>query len=385
LKNGYQKNFLQRPWIPVAFVLFALTGCSGFFVPPDNSGGGGGGGGGTGTARVYVANTTVGSNGSTGSISGFSIGDGTLTAVPNSPVALQFQPLALTITPSNSFLYIAGPSSINVYAINSDGSLTAQNNGAVVTVASLDVSPDGKWLLGVDTVRNVVDQFQIDPTSGALSAATGSPFNVDPNAIGVPKMIKVSPNGNFVFLALGAGGESVLTFNSSTGALTPGPTFSLGSRTSDNGIAVNSTSSYLYVARSGNGGGVAVYNIGADGSLNSISGSPFAAGAQPIAVTLDTTGKNLYVANGSDNTISGYSIGTGSALTALGGSPYASGTQVNSLGVENTGKYLFAGASGGPDLSMYSFDATTPGKLNLVKSIATDTDPAGVSAIAVTH
>jgi hypothetical protein len=34
---------------------------------------------------------------------------------------------------------------------------------------------------------------------------------------------------------------------------------------------------------------------------------------------------------------------------------------------------------------MYSFDATTPGKLNLATSVATDTDPAGVVAIAITH
>jgi hypothetical protein len=34
---------------------------------------------------------------------------------------------------------------------------------------------------------------------------------------------------------------------------------------------------------------------------------------------------------------------------------------------------------------MYSFDATTPGKLDLATSTATDTDPAGPTAIALTH
>lgn len=92
------------------------------------------------------------------------------------------------------------------------------------------------------------------------------------------------------------------------------------------------------------------------------------------------------MANRNDNTISGYSIGANKALTVLSGSPFTSGQAVNSLGIDPGGTYLLAGANGGsPDLSMYSFDATTPGKLNLAKSVATDTDPTNVTAIAVTH
>src|SRR5262249_54551909 len=133
-------------------------------------------------------------------------------------------------------------------------------------------------------------------------------------------------------------------------------------------------------------GGIAVYTIGNGGALNSISGSPFTSGNQPNSLVLDSTGKYLYAGNRGDGNISGYLIGTNSALTALSGSPYASGSQVNSLGVDKSGKYLLAGAfNGGPDLSMYSFDATVAGKLNLVTSAASGAAPAGVSAIALTH
>jgi 6-phosphogluconolactonase len=101
---------------------------------------------------------------------------------------------------------------------------------------------------------------------------------------------------------------------------------------------------------------------------------------------LDTTGKYLYAANGSDATISGYAIGTSSSLSALNGSPYASGAQVTSLGVDRSGAYLLAAAFGGsPDLSMYSFDTTTPGKLNLATSTATGTGTTGAVAVALTH
>jgi hypothetical protein len=73
-------------------------------------------------------------------------------------------------------------------------------------------------------------------------------------------------------------------------------------------------------------------------------------------------------------------------LTPLSGSPYASGAGVQSLGIDSTGKYLLAAAVGGsPDLSMYSFDANTPGMLDAATSVATDADPAGAFAIALTH
>jgi len=46
---------------------------------------------------------------------------------------------------------------------------------------------------------------------------------------------------------------------------------------------------------------------------------------------------------------------------------------------------LAVAVGGGPDLTMYSFDITTPGKLDPATSINTDTDPAGAIAVAVTH
>jgi 6-phosphogluconolactonase (cycloisomerase 2 family) len=364
-----------------------LVGCGNFFVPPDSSSGGGGGGGGTSTSRVYVMNATAGSNTTTGSIAGFTIANGALTPVPNSPMAVQFQPLAAVVSPNNSFLYVAGPSSINVYAINSDGSLSALSNGVVISVASLDISPDGQWLFGLDLQQSNLDEFQIDASSGGLSALTPQPLPVLAGT-NVPQMVKVSPTGNLVFCALGTGGDRVFTLDTTSGTLTyANQALQLNSAsTSDNALATDSTGTYLYIARSGTNGGIAVYTIGGGGVLTAIGGSPFAAGNRPFSIALDKTGKYLYAANRTDGTISGYTIGAGSALTAISGFPITSGQQVNSLGADSSGTYLLAGANGGnPDLSMYSFDATTPGKLDLATSTATDTDPTNITQIALTH
>jgi 6-phosphogluconolactonase len=363
----------------VVFAVAALTGCDGFFVPEPHCTNCG-----TGNNRVYVTNST------TQTLAGFTIGTGTLAAVPNSPLSLGYPAVDAVVTPDSAFVYVAGPGAIYVYKINSDGSVTGSSSGAgvaIVNVVSLAVSPDGNWLFGLDNTTTVLNQFKIDKSSGSLTSVAATPYSVS-NAVVAPKMVRVSPLGNLVFIALGTGGDIVFTLDTSTGAVANSQQLSLGSnnRTSDNALAIDSTGSYLYIARSGDNGGVAVYTIGTGGVLNSIAGSPFAAGAQPFFVVLDTTGKFLYVANRTDGTISGYSIGTGSALTALSGSPFTSGSQVNSLGVDHSGKYLLAGAfNGGPDLSMYGFDATTPGKLNLVTSTATGTDPTGVTAVALTH
>jgi 6-phosphogluconolactonase len=368
--------------------LTMLTGCGGFFVPvvpvPPGS---------TGNF-AYVANTTgvspSGSNSATGTVSGFAVGTGKLTAVPGSPLTLGYTPFAMTVTRDNKFLYVATLGNINVYTINADGSLTGASGGtgvAIANVVSMAVSPDGHWLLGLDGtgLQAQIDVFQINTSTGALAVASNGTLAI-PNAVIVPKMLKVSPNGAYVFAALGSGGDAIFTFDTSTGMAIGVLNLTVSKTTSDNGLAVDSASANLYIARSGTGGGVRVFSIGSGGTLNEIAASPFDSGGQAYSVVLDKTGKYAYAANRTNGTIYGYSIGAGAVLTAVGGSPYTSGKLVTSLGMDSTGNYLLATAfGGGPDLSMYSFDTSTPGKLVPATSAATGTDPAGAIAVALTH
>jgi 6-phosphogluconolactonase (cycloisomerase 2 family) len=362
----------------VAATLPVLTGCTGFFPPVDT---GGGGGGATGN-YAYVANA------GTGSVSGFSIGTGTLTAVANSPLSLGYAPLALVVTPANNFLYVAGPTSINVYLIASNGAISVPTNGstaAVATVVSLDVSPDGNWLFGLDRSQQVLDVYQINTSTGALAAFARTPYSTT-SGTWVPQVVRTSPDGTLVFAALGTAGDVVFTFNTLTGDTALSQNLNLTTATSDNGLTVDKTTSYLYIARSGVGPGVAVYKIGSGGQLNAVTGSPFTAGTQTFSVVLDKTGSYAYAANRADSTISGFTIATGPVLTALKASPYLSGSLVNSLGADSTGKYLLATAFGGSaDLTMYSFDTTTPGVLDKVASVSTDTSPAQAVGVALTH
>jgi 6-phosphogluconolactonase (cycloisomerase 2 family) len=348
-------------------------GCNGFFVDTTSS---------TSSSSdiIYVANTTA------ATLSGYVVGTGTMTAVSGTPLSLAYVPQALIVTRPNAFLYVAGPSAVYLYTIGTAGVLTAGGAAAYSDVVSLDVSPDGNWLVGLDAASELLDIWKINTSTGALTTEASASYSVA-NAVVSPRMVRFAPSGSYIFAALGTGGDVVFTFNTSTGVAASSQVLSLGSTTtSDNALAVNSTSSTLYIARSGTNSGVAVYSVGTTGALTAVSGSPFTAGTAPYAVAIDSTGTYVYAANRTDGTISGFSIGTGSLLTALSGSPYASGSLVTALATDNSDKYLFAVANGGsPDLTMYSFDSTTSGKLDTAAAATTGTDPTGAIAIAATH
>ena len=372
--------------------VLGLVGCANFFPPLTTTT--------TTTATntgdyIYVANQT------TSTISGFAVGTttpttgtgvGTLTAVSGSPYGLTFAPTAMVVSMSNSFLYVASGVDIYAYSIGSGGVLTAANSGGAVALTdvgavSMDVSPDGQWLFALSADGSIIYEYAINASTGVLTAQATQSYVPNSGTV-LPRMIKVAPNGAYVVVALGTGGDLIFPFTTSTGAL--GVTYQqLGTgsaTTSDNAFAVDSTSSYLYIARSGATTGVAVYSLGTNGAPAAVQGSPFAAGQGPYAVLLDSTGKYVYAANRTDGTVSAFSIGTGGVLTAVAGSAITSGTGVTALARDNTGKYVVGVNSGGsPDVAMFSFDATVAGKLDAATTAASGNDPAGAVAVAATH
>jgi 6-phosphogluconolactonase len=386
----------MRQWVAkvaAALGIWALgltTGCGSFFVYPGNLPGGSGG---TSTGDyVYVANAT------TGTLAGFSVGTATLTAVSGSPYSLGFVPTAVAVNPANTIVFVAGNNGvngfINTYSIGSGGVLTllVSNNTASADEVAIDVSPDGQWLVGLDATgpalgEAIVDEYQITTSNGQLTLGTGASYTFPTGTATIaPSGIKFSPNGSYLFASVGTAGDLEFTFNTNGGALTSNQRITLASGSSDNALTVSPSSSYLYIARSGNGSGVAAYAIGTGGVLTSVTGSPFAAGSQPFSVVVNSAGTDVYVANQIDSTISGYSVGSSGALTLLSGSPYTSGSSVDALALDNTNTYLLAAArNGSADLTMYSFDSTVAGKLDLSTSKQSGNDPAGAVAIATTH
>lgn len=379
---------LWSRWL-VAFLCgstLLLAGCGDFFTK--NSGGGGG---------TTVGNYTyVGTQ--TGTLVGYSVSStGALATLSGSPS--QFATAAinsLVVTPSNAFLY-AGVAGIGVYAlsINSGtGVASLINTSALVqdvAPSALTVDPSGRFLLvaGLANGAAAVGEYAIN-SDGTLSEVQGSPVTItftpgtDTTNVSVQNIV-VAPNSSYVFVTLGQLGVAPLPFNSS-GSLSAntqilGPRTTSGISNQDLGLAVNPTSSAIFVGETNVG--VRVFTV-AGNTFTEISGSPFAAGGQPRSITLDGTGDYLYVANATDNTISGYTVLSSGTLTPLTGSPFSSvGAQPFAITLDQSKKFLLsANLAGNPDVQLFSFDSTTAGKLD---PGATATNATTASAIASTH
>jgi 6-phosphogluconolactonase len=379
----------------VVSVLPMAVGCAGFF--PDTSTTSGGGTTPTNTGDyAYVASATVSGSTAAYTLSGFSVGTGTLTALSGFPVTLPFAPTATAINASNTILYVGGLGVIYGYTISSTGALTQiQSNGSVAlvnaNVVSMDISPDGQWLFALDSNGMTIDQFQIQ-TGGVLSSVTGASYGVTNGGTVVPGSIRVSQNttGNlWVAAALGTGGDVLYSLNTSTGAMTEATQVNPPTTSSaDQALAFDAAGATLYVVRSGTDGGLIPYTISGSGALTAVSGAPYALGSGPSSIVIDSTGKYVYVGNKVSSTISGFSIGTGAVLTALAGSPYTSGTGVSALGRDNSGAYILATAvNGSPDVQMYSFSSTTPGMLTASGTASTGDpyEPAGAVSVSLMH
>ncbi|HWZ12239.1 MAG TPA: beta-propeller fold lactonase family protein [Acidobacteriaceae bacterium] len=356
-------------------LLGLICGCGKFF--PDSTGGGGGGSTGN---YLYVANVTG------SSIGGFSVGTGgLLTALNNGatfPVAAA--PTALAATPSGSFLYVGGQSgAIYAFTINADGSLVAANNGAAVATGfspfSIAIDSTGTWLFSVDSTTSTLFEYQINPTTGVLTAGNPGAIALD---TGSPQQVYVTPNNQLLYVPLQTGGVDIFTFDPTTGAIANRQLLKpIASPNADAAALADPTTKFLFVAETGVNG-VRVFTIGTNGALTEVAGSPHATGLGPNALVMDPTGAFLYVANKTANNISGFSLGVNGGLTLLPSSPFIAGTIPTAMTLDQTGKFLaVASAGGNPDLQVFSFDATTGGKLDPVAHASSGTDP--VNAIAI--
>jgi hypothetical protein len=99
---------------------------------------------------------------------------------------------------------------------------------------------------------------------------------------------------------------------------------------------------FVYVANSGPSdvappppGDVSGYTIDSStGALTPIPGSPFSAGAAPVSVAVDPSGRFVYVANSMSNNVSGFTIDpTNGALTPISGSPFPAGIGPTSVAI----------------------------------------------------
>ena len=357
------------------------AGCSSFFH--DSSCDSSGGGGGTSASNyAFVVNTGA------GTVAGLGISSaGALAALSGSPISISSSaPTAAAVTRNNSFLYVGNASEIFGYAISSTGVLTALNSGSALVnanVTDMQITPDGNWLMVLDGSGAAVDLFAINSTTGGLTTETGIGFTLSSTGT-VPYHLRINPAGTTVAAAMGLGGQILWSFNTTNGAFTElSRTPAVNTLTADHGLTWDPTGKYLFLTRTGTSQGLIVEAVASNGLLTPTTTAVYSTGNTPTSVAIDNTGTYAYITNQADSTITGYTIGTNEALTAIAGSPFSSGIGATSIGVDSTGKWVLVASEGGsPDLTLYGFDSTNPGRLYVVSSTATGTN---ASFLALSH
>ena len=272
---------------------------------------------------------------------------------------------------------------------------------ADVVATSMQVDSTGNYLLaagiGTSIAAQAIGIYQINTSTGLLTALTGSPLSLYTGkgttaTVVTPTGMLITPNNSYVYVSLQTLGVQVLTLGTG-GALSTGttPTFLPPLKTSttpaDYGLASDPNSKFLFVCELNTG--LRVLSIGTNGTLNEISGSPYATGTGPTGVLLDPTGSYVYVANKGSNNISAFTLTLASGkLVAVSGSPFSSGGQLPIGFVnDNTKTYMAVinsgsnGTTGNSDLQLFKFDTTVDGKLDPVATATTGTDPTNPTAI----
>ena len=303
---------------------------------------------------------------------------GVMTQAAETPQVQNAAPTGIALLPSRKFLYVVNSGltaySISIFAVASDGTLNLTGPAFFVGFGPnrAVVDPSGQYLLVTKTFSTVqglgfLSVYSIDPGTGALSEAAGSPYFVSSN----PTEILITPSGRFVYVTnQNIGMVSAFTF--SGGVLTPVATSPFFSGAGATGLAVDASEQHLYVANlsapnpppnSTTKGNVSAFDIDQNtGALSLVTGSPFAAnnGNGPSTITVDPTGKFVYAATaGSSFAVWCFTINQNGGLTSATNSPFSVVGGGLFSTVDPSGNFYYIGGGSGTSIAGYTYNFST--------------------------
>jgi len=177
--------------------------------------------------------------------------------------------------------------SVMAVRLNKDGSFAAdklhtyKHEGSSVVkerqekphVHSVELSPDGGYLLAPDLGADKVYQYQIDATNPEILIPVEPPFIMAKPGAG-PRHITFHPNGNYAYLVLELQG-AVTVFDYKKGVLKEKQTISMvtpdfNGRLSGADIHTSPDGKFLYASNRGDANEIAIYSIDKNGMLTLI-------------------------------------------------------------------------------------------------------------------
>ncbi len=217
-------------------------------------------------------------------------GGGTPPPVGTPPPAVVLQSFAYVVT--------NGGDAVNVFRIEDSGELTSVDSvSAGENVRFLAIHPSNRFAYAVNRSDDDISVYTLDPATGRLSNRT------DVATGRSPWLIRIHPSGQFAYVTnTDDGTVSIFTVDAATGLLAPHPAGPVAVGAGPNGLMIDPSGSFLFVA---SGDGVRSYAIAASGALGEIDTIPTARTLTDIA--LAPSGGLLYtVAN--DGTVSRHAI-----------------------------------------------------------------------------
>ena len=275
---------------------------------------------------------------------GMVVGCGSSSSAPTPP-----QP-----PPANKpvFMYTANVQTADVWGFQvntTTGVLTAVPGSpySVLNPISVVVETSAKFAYVADFTNNKIHEFSINQANGGLTEIPGSPILTTGN----PVAMVLDGSGKFLYTA-DQGGNSVSGFviSETDGTLTPLSGSPFPAQLATDSVAIDPVKDRLYAANSASDT-ISVFDIDTGtGALSEIAGSPFTIGSQvghfARTIAVSPKGTFLYVADatgwGPESTsVFGFAIDATGALTPAPGSPYVAGTNPVNLIFDAAGKFLY--------------------------------------------
>jgi 6-phosphogluconolactonase (cycloisomerase 2 family) len=354
---------------------------------------------------AYVGN--FGSN----DVSAFAINNstGALTSL-GATIAAGQGPQTVLVDPSGNFVYVGNgnDTQVSIYSMNgSTGALTqvnalpARGNPASLALAqgTSAVTRTGKFLyvvndaVAMDGTGGEVWMYTVDPSSGALTS-TNPPFVAA--SPGSALAIAADPFGRFVYVALNkccSGSHppgfpsaiAMFTVDATTGLLTPTTpaTIAPGNSSSLIGaITVDPTGRFVYVPDDGDNEILEYAITTPSGALTPIGSAAAGPNLNTETVAVEPSGTFLYVTSLTQGVFMFTINPATGALTPTNPPNVLAATQPAETAVDPTGKFAYVVNNGPPFntsvVSMYTIDSST-GVLNSTGTVAAGVNPSAVA------
>jgi YVTN family beta-propeller protein len=184
-------------------------------------------------------------------------------------------------------------------------------------------------------------------------------------------------DSNFIGLNIGISNLSRLN-NTGSGVLTQ-ITNDVSTTNTANGIAVDATGKFVYIAIYSTGV-VRQYSINqSTGALTQITPT-ISAGTNPWGIAADPTGRFVYVANYGAGTVSQYLINQSTGALSSAATNITAGTNPWGIAADPTGRFVYVANNGSATVSQYSINQSTGALTEITTAISCGAGPRGIAA-----